>query len=365
MKYTGFALSDEDKDPLFEDASKFVIENDNASASFLQRKMSLGYARCARLLDELQMAGVVGPADGSKPREIFFKQYEEYQLSQSGHLKSLEASTIEKKDYKVPEIHLSTPEEILWGQPLSSIKPIPLTIPFGFDNQNQLVSIPIDKLDHLLITGNPQGKKMEFLDTLILSQLLCATPQQLNLILVDESNYLNLYKNLPHLLSPVINEPDKALSALKWAQTEIVRRQRIFSNAGVRNYDSYRPLPGVEIFPQVLIIVRLFDHDQMFDYAYTQITSYGHLTGVHLIMVVDQASGTFISSQVKANIPNRLVFRTTSLSDSSTAGVRGAEKLGIGQAILKVADGAETQINTVYTSEDNVKEILESIQKAN
>lgn len=365
MKYTGFALSDEDKDQLFEDAARLVIESNNASASFLQRKLSIGYARAARLLDELQKAGIVGSADGAKPRDVFFKHYEEYQKNQSGQLKPSEDAVIEKMDYKVPDFRLSTPDKVPWGEPLTSVKPTPLTIPFGFDDQNQLITLPVNQLDHLLVVGNPQSKKMEFLDTLILSQLLSTTPQQLKLILADESNYLNLYKELPHLLSPVINGAEKTISALRWTQSEIVRRQKLFSEVGVRNYESYNHLSGSDALPRILLIVRLFSHDLELDYAYTQITSYGHLTGVHLVMVVDQASGTFISSQVKANIPNRLVFRTTSSSDSSAAGVKGADKLYEGQAILKVANKECVQLTSVYTSDENVSEVISAIQKAN
>ncbi len=68
---------DENRDPLFEDAARLVIEHQNASASFLQRKMSLGYARCARILDELQMAGIIGPVDGATPRKILVSNMSE------------------------------------------------------------------------------------------------------------------------------------------------------------------------------------------------------------------------------------------------------------------------------------------------
>jgi len=93
-----------DRDPLFDDAARLIIENDNASASFLQRKMSLGYARAARILDELYMAGVIGPADGAKPREVYFKTFEDLKLKLPQLIQSINFEKLKEKEGPFPPI---------------------------------------------------------------------------------------------------------------------------------------------------------------------------------------------------------------------------------------------------------------------
>jgi hypothetical protein len=104
MKTANKFFSAEELDPLFNDAAKVIIDNDNASASFLQRKMSLGYARAARILDELHMAGVIGPADGAKPREVYFKTYEELKLKQPQLIQSINVEKLREKEGPFPPI---------------------------------------------------------------------------------------------------------------------------------------------------------------------------------------------------------------------------------------------------------------------
>lgn len=300
----------EKPDELFDEAVRVVNEAKNASASLLQRKLSLGYARAARLLDELENAGVIGPFDGSIPRKILQKEYVRPKIDPEKIV-----------DYHIPKFHTPIIKEVL---------------------------VPIDQLDHLLIVGNPQSKKMEFVETLIVSQLMRKTPDQFNLIIVDESNYLLKFGGIPHLLSPVISDYDKVLSALKWTLVEIDRRQKTET--------------AKNSWSQIWFIARLYDHDMEIDSMLTRITSFGHLFGIHMIIIVDQASGAYISSQVKANIPSRLVFRTTSASDSTLAGVRGADKLKMDQAILRQGESDDKVISPLYISETDVKEVIATIQ---
>jgi DNA segregation ATPase FtsK/SpoIIIE-like protein len=354
-------LSD-DRDTMFDDAVRLVIEHENASASFIQRKLSIGYARAARILDEMQIADIVGPADGAAPREILIKSLEEYRRGKASHET---ANPPPHKPYVIPEFNLKTPRTVPWGKPFAGITFDKMQLPFGHDKDNKLVTISLAELGHLLVVGNPQSKKMEFLDTVIPSVLIKAEPKSLQLILIDESGYLNLYNSLPHLLSPVITEAEKSQSALKWVLTEISRRKKLFLEADVREFDSYGKASGFEALPRILLVSRLIGHDQLLDSAYTQITSYGHQTGIQMIMVVDQASGSYISNQVKSNIPNRLVFQTTTPQDSISAGVSGAHKLNLGQAILKLNNSPERLITTIYSCEADVKEVVNTISKAN
>ena len=136
----------------------------------------------------------------------------------------------------------------------------------------------------------------------------------------------------------------------------------MFTEAGVRNLSSYRELSGSHALPEILLVLRMFDVSEEYEYGLNLISSYGQHTGIHLVMVVDQASGKYISSRLKSNIPNRLVFKTTSVSDSSTAGVKGAEKLGVGEAIMRLDSSGEKKITTIYTSEKDISDVIHKIQ---
>ena len=363
MKKIGFFLHPEDRDPLFDDAARLIIENDNASASFIQRKLSIGYARAARILDELMGADIIGPGDGSAPRPVYIKSYEEYRRNSSvGHAQKFAPP---HKPYVTPEFSLKNHQTTPWGKPLAAINFDKPLIPLGYDEAGELVTSSLDELGHMLVIGNPQSKKMEFLDTIILSLLVKNEPKDINMVFIDESGYLNLYRNLPHFLAPGVVGQEKAPSVLQWLLLETSRRNKLFYEAGVRNFHAYTEKSGENNLPRIILISRLTGHNQLLDSAYTQITSYGYQTGIQLILVVDQASGSFISTQVKSNIPNRLVFQTTTSQDSLSAGVSGAHKLSTGQAILKLNNSPEKVITTIYVSDEDVKEVVEAISKAN
>ncbi len=240
--------ADQELDELFEDAAKLVIEGQNASASYLQRKMNIGYARAARILDELQQMGIVGPADGAKPREVGFKVYKDYVDYKKGS--SPGAKTGEEEDfshYVLPKVKLES----------LHFEPQVWEIPFGFDQANQPVSSHLEKLGHLLVIGNPQSRKMEFVDTILCSQLLCCTPAQIRFVIIDQSNHLQIYNGIPHLLSPVIESSDKSRSAFYWTSAEVSRRFKIFAQAGVRTFSAYNEVPDSLQLPRIVFVVRL------------------------------------------------------------------------------------------------------------
>ncbi len=129
--------------------------------------------------------GVVGPADGAKPREVNFKGYKDYLNYKNGSTSATGNEDPENfSKYSLPKVKLgSLPfEPKIWE------------IPFGVDQDNKPIHVSLEKTGHLLIIGNPQSRKMEFIDTLLCSQLLCCTPDQIRFVLIDQSNYLQIYK---------------------------------------------------------------------------------------------------------------------------------------------------------------------------
>jgi DNA segregation ATPase FtsK/SpoIIIE-like protein len=348
--------TDQELDELFDDAAKLVIEGQNASASYLQRKMDIGYARAARILDELEQMGIVGPADGAKPREVGFKVYKDYVDYKNGS--SPGAKTEEHEDfshYVLPKVKLES----------LHFEPHVWEIPFGLDQTNQPVTSQLEKIGHLLVIGNPQCLKMEFVDTILCSQLLCCTPDQIRFVIIDPSNHLQIYNGIPHLLSRVIESNDKSRSAFYWTSGEVSRRFKIFAQAGVRTFSAYNKVPDSLQLPRIVFVMRLCEEpDKEIQALIARLTSIASAAGIHLVLIYDFAGSRYIPREIKANLPNVLVFRTTSSTDSNLAGVDGAEKLSPDEAILKEIDlGEQTKIKWASIAEGDVRKLIVEIKK--
>ncbi len=343
--------SDQELDELFDDAAKIIIEGQNASASYLQRRLNIGYARAARILDELEGMGIVGPADGAKPREVGFKVYKDYVDYKNGS--SPGAKTEEEEDfsyYVLPKLKLES----------LSFEPQVWEIPFGFDQANQPISSHLEKIGHLLVIGNPQSPKMEFVDTILCSQLLCCTPDQMRFVIIDQSNHLQIYNGIPHLLSPVIENYSKCRSAFYWTSAEVSRRFKIFAQAGVRSFSAYNEVPDRLQLPKIVFVVRLYEEpDKEIQTLIARLTSIAGAAGIHLVLIYHFAGSRYIPREIKANLPNVFVFRTTSPGDSKLAGVTGAEKLFPEEAIVK-GEFAENQTKIKWhrLSEADVRKLI-------
>jgi S-DNA-T family DNA segregation ATPase FtsK/SpoIIIE len=273
-----------------------------------------------------------------------------------------------------------------------------LPLALGKDIGGDPVIANLSKMPHLLIAGTTGSGKSVAINTMILSLLYKLTPEECRLIMIDPKMLeLSVYDGIPHLLSPVVTDPKKAVVALKWTVGEMEERYRKMSKMGVRNIEGYNsrvadalgkgemfsrtvqtgfdeetgdPVFETEEFapekmPYIVVIV-----DEMADLMMVagkeieaciqRLAQMARASGIHLIMATQRPSVDVITGTIKANFPTRISFQVTSKIDSRTIlGEQGAEQLlGMGD-MLYMAGGAKiTRVHGPFVSDEEVEEIV-------
>ncbi|RNF35342.1 DNA translocase FtsK [Paracoccus methylarcula] len=274
----------------------------------------------------------------------------------------------------------------------------PLPLALGKDIGGEPIIANLAKMPHLLIAGTTGSGKSVAINTMILSLLYKLTPQECRLIMIDPKMLeLSVYDDIPHLLSPVVTDPKKAVVALKWVVGEMEERYRKMSKMGVRNIEGYNgrvrealakgelfkrtvqtgfdedtgePIFETEefqpeAFPYIVVIV-----DEMADLMMVagkeieaciqRLAQMARASGIHLIMATQRPSVDVITGTIKANFPTRISFQVTSKIDSRTIlGEQGAEQL-LGQGdMLYMGNGARiTRIHGPFVSDEEVEEVV-------
>ncbi len=209
-----------------------------------------------------------------------------------------------------------------------------LNFVIGRDIAGLPVVASLDKMPHLLIAGQTGSGKSVMINTVLASLLFKNSPSDLKLILVDPKQVeLTPYNEIPHLLTPVITEPEKCISALKWAVSEMDRRLKAFSGEKKRSIDEYNALPDKDSMPYIVIVIdELADLMMMaardVEALIVRIAQKARAAGIHLVLATQRPSVDVITGLIKANVPARIAFTVTSQVDSRTIidGI-GAEKL--------------------------------------
>ncbi len=222
----------------------------------------------------------------------------------------------------------------------------PLGIAIGKDIAGNPVVGSLDRMPHLLVAGQTNSGKSVMINTILTSLLYHNSPSDLKLILVDPKHVeLSLYNDIPHLLTRVITDPEKCISALKWAVAEMERRLRAFGEIGKRNIAEYNSVKKEEGMPYVVIVIdELADLMMMaardVEALIVRIAQKARAAGIHLVIATQRPSVDVITGLIKANIPARIAFTTTSQVDSRTIIDQvGAEKLlGMGDMLFSTAD---------------------------
>ena len=251
-----------------------------------------------------------------------------------------------------------------------------LTLPLGRDVGGKAIVAPLNGMPHILIAGATGSGKSVCMNTFLISLLYQNAPDQLKLILIDPKRVeLVPYDGIPHLLTPVITEAEKALQALRWAVAEMGRRLHRFSEQGVRNIDEYNEIQTEEenVIPRVVIVIdeladlmmRQFRRDT--EMMVVRIAQMARATGMHLVIATQRPSVDVITGLIKANVPSRIAFRTVSSVDSRTIldGIGAEDLLGKGDMLYLTAETpSPMRVQGIFVSTKEVERVINAVKIA-
>jgi S-DNA-T family DNA segregation ATPase FtsK/SpoIIIE len=209
-----------------------------------------------------------------------------------------------------------------------------LEVALGLDVSGKPILADLARMPHVLVAGQTGSGKSVCINTFLSTLLFRASPSEIKFILVDPKRVeLTSYNGIPHLLTPVIVEPEKVISALKWIMSEMDRRYKLFAQAGSRNIDAYNEMSGFQALPYIVLIIdeladiMLYSPVEVED-AITRIAQMSRATGIHMVLSTQRPSVDVITGLIKANIPCRIAFAVASQVDSRVIlDGQGAEKL--------------------------------------
>lgn len=247
-----------------------------------------------------------------------------------------------------------------------------LAVALGRDTASRPLIVDIDKMPHCLIAGTTGSGKSVMLNAFIGSLLFRNSPDELKLLLIDPKRVeMTNYNGIPHLLAPVITEPEKILSSLKWAMAEMDRRYKLFQSVGVRNISSYNEMSGFQALPYIVIVIDELADLMMFapvevEDAITRIAQLARATGIHLVVATQRPSVDVITGLIKANIPCRIAFNVSSMVDSRVIlDGQGAEKLlGRGDMLFLPPDASKpVRIQGVYVQDGEINNLIKYLKE--
>ncbi|HSX48630.1 MAG TPA: DNA translocase FtsK [Candidatus Saccharimonadales bacterium] len=246
-----------------------------------------------------------------------------------------------------------------------------LAVALGFDVTGKPLIADIGRMPHVLIAGQTGSGKSVCINTFLASLLFRASPAEVKLILVDPKRVeLTGYNNIPHLLTPVIVEPEKVVSALRWILAEMDRRYKLFAEAGVRNIDGYNEMSGFQALPYIVLLIdeladiMLFSPVEVED-SITRIAQMSRATGIHMVLATQRPSVDVITGLIKANIPTRIAFAVSSLVDSRVIlDTQGAEKLlGRGDMLYLPPESAKpVRVQGAWVSDKEISTLVSFIK---
>lgn len=289
---------------------------------------------------------------------------------------------LESKEYKDNRTHL------------------PLTL--GKDIGGDPIIVDLAKMPHLLVAGTTGSGKSVAINTMLLSLIYHLSPDECKFIMIDPKMLeLSVYDGIPHLLTPVVTEPGKAVVALKWAVKEMENRYRLMSNLGVRNIDGYNkrireaaargeelkrkvqtgfdPETGKPIIEEVMLEMSPLPYivvivDEMADLmlvagkdiesSIQRLAQMARAAGIHLVMATQRPSVDVITGVIKANFPTRISFQVTSRIDSRTIlGEMGAEQLlGMGDMLYMSGGSRIQRVHGPFVSDEEVEKVISHLK---
>ena len=246
-----------------------------------------------------------------------------------------------------------------------------ICVPLGLDVAGLPKIADIGKMPHVLIAGQTGSGKSVCINSWIATLLFRASPDELRLIMVDPKRVeLTPYSGIPHLLTPVIVEPEKVVSALKWAVSEMERRYKIFTEVGAKNIEGFNNTSGIQSLPYIVIFIDELADIMLFSPAEVEdnicrLAQMARATGIHLVLATQRPSVNIITGLIKANIPTRLAFAVASMMDSRVIlDSPGAEKLlGRGDMLYIPPEQAKpSRVQGCFVSDKEITRLVDFLK---
>ena len=273
-------------------------------------------------------------------------------------------------------------QTVLLGDVLPAAGPGPLQMALGRDVEGHDVVSDLAKMPHLLIGGTTGSGKSVSINSMIMSILMRATPDEVRMILIDPKRVEFMpYNGIPHLYVPVVTEPKEAASALSWGVAEMERRLKVMSKAGARDIKQYNAKVhqglldddgnAAKQMPYIVIVIDeladlMMNVGKDVEYSISRIAQLARAAGIHLIVATQRPSTKVVTGLIKANITNRIAFNVASGIDSRVIlDSTGAENLiGLGDMLLSKPELAKPQrLQGCFVGEEEINEVVEHLKQ--